>query len=590
MTFPTHVNLPGIVGMVYDEKRDLLYFTTKTGTVERWSPTTQKFLSPVILGGTLAGLDVTADGSSLLVAQGDTTPIVSSDIWWDSRFKDTIHRIDLDSLKVQDLHFVASGQERGVYDVAVASTGAALITTDFAGSGGNPLRWFDTNNKTFITQNVTTTTGGNVGVQQSSYLVSSENHRYILILESNTSSGRMQIYDANVGAIISVGDLYNFGTSGYNNGSGDISEARGLAVNFGYVFDLNFSLIHNIGTQGFYSGEFSGTGNYLFAQRNSGEVAVLDTHSWQPVAMLAVDDTAKINTGTLELMGKDGRYLVGQTTTGFAILDLSQKLKLDLTGDEKANFISGEIGADTLRGGAGDDTINGFGGDDVLFGGVGNDTLNGGDGDDMLIGGEGNNLLNGGAGLDVARYNGPRSNYNVTVNGDKTTVTGPAGTGTDTLTSVELLLFSNQVVPVNPIKVLDNGALFDDAGYLAQNSDVAAAVSSGILGSGAEHYRLYGQHEGRSPFGLFNTSYYLDKNPDVAAAVQAGIMSAWEHFQLYGWREGRDPSALFDVSAYLQAYPDVQAAGVNPLFHYLANGMAENRSTSIADPDYYGLS
>lgn len=598
MDLSSKVDLPGIAGMVYDEKRDLIYFTTRTGTVERWSPTEQKFLSPIKLGGTLADLDITADGSYLLVAQSNTTAVTVSDFWWNDRYKDTIHRINLDTLKVQDLNFLAEGQERGTYDIAIAGNDTALVTTDFSGSGWNPLRWFDADANAFITQPLINPQGGTVTVRQSSYLIPSENNRYILILESNISNAQMQLYDVQAGNIVSSGDLYAFNSSGFNNGSGDISEARGLAFNLGYAFDFKFSLAKNLGAQGYYSGEFSGTGNYLFAQRTSGEVVIMDTHSWTPVGIFAVDDTAEIKTGSLELMGKDGRYLVGQTATGFAVLDLAEKLKLDLTGDDRANFISGELAADTLRGGAGADTISGFGGDDQLFGddgrdvlngGAGNDTLNGGNSDDILIGGAGDNVLNGGAGIDVVRYDGPRSNYQIKVDGNQVIVTGPAGTGTDTLTGVELLQFDHQVTPVTPLKMLENGTLFDEAGYLGQYADVAAVVASGALGSGAEHYLRYGQYEGRSPFGLFNANYYLEKNPDVAAAVKAGIIGAWQHFQQYGWREGRDPSALFDVSAYLQANPDVQAAGMNPLFHYLANGMAEGRATSVADVDYYGL-
>ncbi|MQP65585.1 hypothetical protein GE253_09530 [Niveispirillum sp. SYP-B3756] len=589
MDLSSKVDLPGIAGMVYDGKRDLIYFTTRTGTVERWSPTEQKFLSAVKLGGTLADLDITADGSYLLVAQSNTTAVTVSDVWWNDRYKDTIHRINLDTLKVQDLNFLVEGAERGVYDIAIAGSDTALVTTDFSGSGWNPLRWFDADANAFITQPVTTSQGGNVSIRHSSYLIPSENNRYTLILEADTSNAQMQLYDAQAGTIVSSGDLYAFNSSGFNNGSGDISEARGLAFNLGYVFDFKFSLAKNLGTQGYYSGEFSSTGNYLFAQRTSGEVVIMDTHSWMPVGIFAVDDTAEIKTGSLELMGKDGRYLVGQTATGFAVLDLSEKLKLDLAGNEQANFISGELAADTLSGGGGADTISGFGGDDQLFGDDGRDVLNGGGGDDILIGGTGGDALNGGAGIDVIRYDGPRSNYQIKVNGSQVIVTGPAGTGPDTLTGVELLQFDHQVVPVTPLKMLENGTLFDEAGYLGQYADVAAVVASGALGSGAEHYLRYGQYEGRSPFGLFNTSYYLEKNPDVAAAVKTGIIGAWQHFHQYGWREGRDPSALFDVSAYKQANPDVQAADMNPLFHYLANGMAEGRTTSVADLDYYGL-
>jgi serralysin len=105
------------------------------------------------------------------------------------------------------------------------------------------------------------------------------------------------------------------------------------------------------------------------------------------------------------------------------------------------------------------------------------------------------------------------------------------------------------------------------------NPDVAAAVESGTLRSGYDHYLAYGKAEGRSLTPLFDSAYYLAKNADVKAAG----LDAWTHFMNYGWREGRDPSAYLDVSGYLDANADLKAAGVNPLTHYLQHGQGEGR-------------
>ena len=76
----------------------------------------------------------------------------------------------------------------------------------------------------------------------------------------------------------------------------------------------------------------------------------------------------------------------------------------------------------------------------------------------------------------------------------------------------------------------------------------------------------------------FNEAYYLANNPDVAAAIDAGLFqSAEEHYNLFGWSEGRDPNENFDTSFYLSENPDVAAAGVNPLDHFWAYGAAEGR-------------
>src|ERR1035437_10178245 len=60
---------------------------------------------------------------------------------------------------------------------------------------------------------------------------------------------------------------------------------------------------------------------------------------------------------------------------------------------------------------------------------------------------------------------------------------------------------------------------------------------------------------------LFNEAFYLRQNPDVAAAVDAGVFkSGWDHFVDRGWQECRTVSPWFDNDSYLSANPDVAAA------------------------------
>lgn len=66
-----------------------------------------------------------------------------------------------------------------------------------------------------------------------------------------------------------------------------------------------------------------------------------------------------------------------------------------ITGDNKAN---------TLTGTGGDDTVRARGGNDRLAGLAGADGLYGEDGDDILDGGAGDDVLDGGAGRDIVTY------------------------------------------------------------------------------------------------------------------------------------------------------------------------------------------
>ncbi|MBQ0820853.1 hypothetical protein KBI52_11615 [Microvirga sp. HBU67558] len=69
-----------------------------------------------------------------------------------------------------------------------------------------------------------------------------------------------------------------------------------------------------------------------------------------------------------------------------------------LTGDRKANNLSGGYGNDRLMGAGGDDFLNGNVGDDTVIGGTGNDTVAGSGGNDHLYGSAGNDRLDGGDG------------------------------------------------------------------------------------------------------------------------------------------------------------------------------------------------
>ncbi|RZJ47492.1 MAG: matrixin family metalloprotease [Brevundimonas sp.] len=97
-------------------------------------------------------------------------------------------------------------------------------------------------------------------------------------------------------------------------------------------------------------------------------------------------------------------------------------------------------------------TLNGDAGNDTLTGGSGNDRLNGGADNDILNGGGDNDILNGGDGIDTAVYSGLRSAYTISTTGGVTTISGPEGT--DTLTNVERLQFSNGLFDIagNPIE------------------------------------------------------------------------------------------------------------------------------------------
>ncbi|MCT7971026.1 Ig-like domain-containing protein [Laspinema olomoucense] len=147
------------------------------------------------------------------------------------------------------------------------------------------------------------------------------------------------------------------------------------------------------------------------------------------------------------------------------------------------------------------------------------------------------------------------------------------------------------------------GMLFFDADYyLAQNTDVAAAMESGSFLSAVQHFSLFGFAEGRAPSELFAKTY-LTQNPDVADAVTTGgFTSGFAHFIKFGFAEGRFPSQVFQglEMFYRSQHADAAEAiangiSVNGLEHLVTVGFAEGRDpfpafevlTRTFDAEYY---
>ena len=111
----------------------------------------------------------------------------------------------------------------------------------------------------------------------------------------------------------------------------------------------------------------------------------------------------------------------------------------------RVNRLSSQLGT------AADDVLAGGAGNDGIDGRAGADTLSGAGGDDTIMGGAGNDTIDGGAGSNTALYVGPhvgpRNRYTVTSAGSIVTVTDhlSTGDGTDSLTNVEFLGFSDKV-------------------------------------------------------------------------------------------------------------------------------------------------
>jgi Bacterial Ig domain len=185
---------PQRVDMVHDDLRGLIYIT-QGGEVLRYHIASGTYLSPIVLGGRLRGVDLSADQSTLAVAD-DMTDATRG---W-------VHLVSLNDLTYRTAPFVKDSYESGTFSVGFGADDKLYATTDFWGSGWTPMRRLDTSTDTWAPL---------ASVRQASMLAPSGDGETIAFAESNSSDGPWGLLDIPTGQIVRRNGYTN-GTSWYN--------------------------------------------------------------------------------------------------------------------------------------------------------------------------------------------------------------------------------------------------------------------------------------------------------------------------------------------------------------------------------------
>lgn len=135
---------------------------------------------------------------------------------------------------------------------------------------------------------------------------------------------------------------------------------------------------------------------------------------------------------------------------------------------------------------------------------------------------------------------------------------------------------------------LNSRLVFNEAYYLAQNTDVKNAIgkvldaAGTIFTSGLDHFTRAGAAEGRVATPLFNVEAYKANNPDLADAGITTDAQLRAHFYAYGAEEGRNAmsSQVFNLDYYKAQNQDLVNAGLSDaqiVRHFYEYGAAEGR-------------
>ncbi len=278
----------------------------------------------------------------------------------------------------------------------------------------------------------------------------------------------------------------------------------------------------------------------------SGDVGHLASWSLAALGDVATEDTLYVFTDEFfAARAADASRGLISDTAGFDTINASAvtgRVLLDLgagggTIGGAALALAAGTTIEAVHGGDGDDVLIGDGFANRLIGGRGNDILSGGGGDDWLEGGYGDDILDGGAGFDTAAFAMAWTNAAYSWEG-QVLVLSLGALGTDRLTSIERLAFTDQfilvadlMVPaiprVMPTVLFGNGNL--GAGWTAPSAaeGVLKAAQHGISGGEVSLVRGPGDQVSATVTSAWNTVKTVTvRDPDGGSVTLDNFVDA----------------------------------------------------------------
>ncbi|MEO7689144.1 MAG: hypothetical protein ABIS51_07650 [Sphingomonas sp.] len=386
--------------VVFNNDRTLMYVATQTGSIDVIETATGTVLHDFHVGNLLGGMDISADGSYLLVV--DKQPVSGSPYGGDAVF--TIHKVDTATGAVTEFPKSFFGIEGPFYDVALFADGTAIATTTLRGSGGTDV------------YKLNTITGAysllSSAMPQAGIVSASADRLHVLLTPGFNVGSLLATYDLTAEGVVKQVATAGGSSSGYSVHA--LSGDDNLVAYLDYfnnsrdvkIYDGHLNLVLDLTTQhseiangyGIYPTglAFDEGANNLFVLMSTGNIVQFSTADWSVVHTIAVGQSLPDLTGHYS---NGNNLTVGPDNQFFSIIVIDQLLHVD--NPWAPTPTQGNDAADTLAGTDGNDLLYGLGGNDSLSGGAGNDTLRGGDGDDLLDGGTGHDVMYGGDGNDV---------------------------------------------------------------------------------------------------------------------------------------------------------------------------------------------
>ena len=299
----TILPITGARDLIFDSTRNVLYVTTSTGKIQRYSVTTDSLLPAWNVASSLNGGDINVANSAIYVQNAIR-----------SATQGTIHKVNLNSGSVSDITYNLQSLEGGGWDLNIAANGLGFADSMFEGSGWVPLRVLNTANDTL-------TNSTHANVRQNTHIARSHDRTLLGFMESNTSGGPIFSYSSATGNFSS-----SLNTSRFLDNTFMAISSQGplyaMAHNTGLLEIRNSTLAAEVGITGVYGGlAFKpGTNRLYLANNATGQIRVYDgDDNWATIQNITIGESlgivAPMSNGSLAF-SSDGTRLFLITPTG----------------------------------------------------------------------------------------------------------------------------------------------------------------------------------------------------------------------------------------------------------------------------------
>lgn len=400
----TTIENAGAGDVIFNADRSLMFVSHKNaGVITVYNALTGLLVRTLNVGNQLGGMDISSDGSFLLV----TERVAVSRNGNDGTF--AIHKVDLATGAVTSYTHSLFSLGAPFHDLAILEDGTAIVSHDFNGSGRTDIYRLNTTTGQF-----TYLTGD---APQNPIVTAAADRNSVLVSSGLNNSGVGRVIELSEQGAVAIaassgGPVNDF----FDPSLHAISPNGNIVIQRSYsggvdVFDGRFTFLAHLpnvgnGSFGIKSAlSFDATGEYLYELRTWTPTAVsivkISTANWQTVSEINLtqslsNDNASFGTnrdsfGNIFSVDPDGQYFIVRTFGGVYRIDNPEAVT-PTQGDASANMITGTNGRDVLYGNDGNDILYGGEGTDALRGGSGGDIIDGGAGADTMYGGDGDDV------------------------------------------------------------------------------------------------------------------------------------------------------------------------------------------------------